>query len=160
MRFHHRRRALPLLVVAAAIASTAASCPKTPAVLVGQSGLAVAQSIGQLQSAVKQLTDQKALPPPVALAVQEKLLELNGHVAKLPELLRTIDTLTQASQNAAGPIDQAVAILTVVSQDLSVTIAGVPLAPTTEVLIKLIRAAQQTVTTTLLEVAKLRGDTQ
>lgn len=126
-------------------------------VLVAQSGLATANIIGELQTVTRKLTDAKVVTPQVAIVIQENLLRANDQLKPLPDILRTIDRLIAAGDSAAGPIDQAIAILTVVGQDLSVTIAGVPVGETAAPLIALIRQAQQTIQTTLIEIAKLRG---
>lgn len=144
-----------------ALALATACGPKKPEIIVGQTGLAVAKTIGQLQTATQQLTAPAGpIPVLVSLGIQEKLLALNGKVSALPELVRTMDRLVKAGQSATDPADRAIAILKVAGQDLSVVFAGVPLGPTTQTLIDLIRASQQTITTTLLEVAKIKAGAQ
>ena len=146
-----------VLVIMAGMFASACAGNKAP-IFVAQSGLAVAQSIGAIQDSVKKLTDAKVLTPEQALPVQERLLKLNDRVKPLPDLLRTIDNLQQAGSSTTDQVDRAIALLKVVGQDLSVTIGGVPVAQTTQPLIDLILAAQETVMTTLAEVARVREE--
>lgn len=126
-------------------------------VVVGQTGLAVVQSIGQLQSTTKQLTDSGVLPAPVALTIQTKLLALNDKARPLPDILRQIDALEKAGSSSAVPVEQAIAILTLLSSDVSLVVQGVPISDTAKALLDAVQATQKTVTTTLIEVAKLKG---
>jgi hypothetical protein len=160
MRVH--RRTAALLIGLMALVATVPACggKNKPVALVGQTGLGIADTIGQLQVATKGLTDAGIVPTPTAIAIQEKLLSVNEKLRPLPALLRTIDTLTTAGSDATGKVDEAITILTIVSSDLSVTVAGVPLAPAADGLLKLVRAAQTAIATTLVEVAKLKGGTQ
>lgn len=148
-----KRFVVPLII--AAFFASACAGNRAPQ-LVGESGLAVAQSIGQVQATVKQLTDAKVLPPEVALRAQDILIIANDRVKQLPALLRTIDKLQQADASPATQVDQAIAILTIVGQDISVVVAGVPVGEATAKLIDLIRASQLVVSSTLAQVAKLK----
>lgn len=147
-----------VLLVGTMLATTAASCPKEKApILLGQAGLAVVNAIGEIQVATKQLTDAKILPPATALSVQEKLGALNDQVKPLPGLLRTIDAAQKAGNADLSTLERAIAVLEVVSADLSVVLGGVPVEATTVKVIALVREAQKTTTTILIEIAKLRG---
>lgn len=158
MRTMNRTTQVIAAIVLGVLAVNAQACAGNKApVLVGQSGLAVAQSIGQLQTTVKQLTDAKVIPATAALRAQELLLAVNERIKPLPELLRTVDRIQQAGQSTTVPVDQAIAILQVVGQDLSTVLAGVPVGEATAKLIDLVRASQMVVQTTLTEVAKLKG---
>jgi hypothetical protein len=129
-------------------------------ILVGQSALAAAQGIERLSDAGKQLEEAAVLPTAVALNFQKLLLSANDRLKPLPDILRTIDRLQQAGETTGSDVDKAIAILTVVGQDISVVIQGVPLSDATARLIELTRAAQQTVQTILVEVSKIRGREQ
>lgn len=144
------------------VALTFSGCAVTtathkPAVLVGQSGLAITQSIGAIQTSVKQLTDANVIPPNVALGIQTQLLAINTKLAPLPDLLRAIDALEAAGNSEGTSVEQALAILKVVGQDLSIVVSGVPAAAAASSMIDLVRAAQATIQTTMIEVAKLKG---
>ena len=147
-----------LVLILAATLSTGASCPggaRAP-ILVAQSGVALTASIGQISEAASALTKANVLPAASALQLQERLLTLNTALKPLPDLLRTIDAAQKAGQSPAGDVERALAILQVVSPQISVLLAGVPIAASTQQIITLVRTAQQTITTVLLEVAKLR----
>lgn len=130
---------------------------KSVPVLIGQTSVAVAQSIGQLQVVTKQLTDAKAVPAPVALSVQKGLLQANASVEKVIPILEALDNAIKAGQGAdPALIDRALAILQSVSADLSTVLTGVPLSDTTRQVVDLVRAAQTAVTTVLIEVARFK----
>lgn len=149
-----------ILALVVALTLTPGCAGNKAPVLVGQSGLAVAQSIGVLQTGVKDLTPNP-IPYPVSLRIQEDLLKVNDKLRPLPDLLRTIDKLQAANQTATPQIDQALAILELAGQDISVLITGVPVTDATtdamKQLVALVRAAQGAVQTTLEAVAKLKG---
>lgn len=126
------------------------------AVLVGQSGLAAAQAVGQLQDTTKALTGP-TITPAQALVVQQRLLAINDKIRPLSEMLRTIDRMEQAHESSADLVNQTIAMLEVIGQDVSVSLFGVPLNETTAALIDTIRAAQQTVQTTLVALGQLKG---
>lgn len=137
--------------------SSGACAGKRIPILVGNSAVAVADVIGQLNVVGKQLTDASVIAPTVNLHFQQTLLAANNKMKPLPDILRTVDRLQKASQPTGSETAQAIAILTVVGQDISVVIAGVPVSDSTKVLIELIRSAQQTVQTVLIEVGKIQG---
>lgn len=147
------------VLVSLAIAFTvlSASCGKRIPIVVGDAGLAVTQGISQIQTTTKQLTDSGVLPPAVALAIQQKLLALNDKVRPLPDILRKIDALEKAGTVDGPLIDQAISVLTVLGTDMTVVIQGVPVSATAKALLDAVMATQQTVETTLIEVAKLKG---
>lgn len=126
-------------------------------IIVGNSAVAVADIIGQLSAAGKKLTDASVLPPASNLNLQQTLLSINNRMKPLPDLLRTVDRLQQAGDSTQSETDQAIAILTVIGQDISVVVAGVPVSDVTKVLIDLVRSAQQTVQMVLVEVGKIKG---
>lgn len=130
---------------------------KNAPILVAQSGIIVADSVGKISDAAKQLQQAQVLPATAALGLQEALLQVNTKMEPLPALLRTIDNLQKAGSSTTVETDRAIALLTVVSQDISVVLAGVPVAGTAQQLITLVRAADKTVSDVLTEVAKIRG---
>lgn len=147
---------LPFLLVAG-LASTPACAGKNAPTLIGQTSVALAQSIGQLQLTTKQLTDAGTIPPTIARDVQRQLLVANGGIQKAIPILEALDHAIQAGQGADPVlVDQVVAVLQSVSTDLSTVVAGVPLAETTKTFITLVRAAQSAVTTVLVEVARFK----
>jgi len=126
-------------------------------VLVGQAGLGVAQAIGQISQTTIKLQQASVLPAATALRMQEALLALNTALKPLPDILRTIDAAQQAGNVDASSVDKAVAILTAVSGDLAVLLAGVPVSETTTALIDLVRAGQTTIATVLVQIGQLKG---
>lgn len=150
-----RKVTLGIVMLLAAYTSMGASCDRrTVGTVAGQSGLAVIQSVGEVRKLTDALVAQKILTPEQGIAVLEKLRPVVEDVTnKLPPLLRVID----AGNPDQGTVDSAIAILETASENLSVVIGGVPMNETTRRLVDLIRATQKTVTTALLEVAKVRN---
>lgn len=149
------------LVIALVFAPGSTACSsagnKAP-ILVANVGLGVAQSIGQISAATKQLNEAAGLPTASALRIQEGLLAVNTKLTPLPGILRAIDAAQKAGGTAPGNnVDAALAILEAVSGDVATLLAGVPVNDTTKALIELVRAAQKTTTTVLIEVAKLKA---
>jgi hypothetical protein len=127
-------------------------------VLVAQSALGVAQAVGQLQLAAEQLHRAGALDTRAALGVQERLLKVNARVATLIPALKAIDRVQQAGAPvSATEVDAVLTAVIALSEELSLVVAGVPVADATRQLLELVRAAQQAVATTLVEVARLRA---
>lgn len=148
---------IPTCVLALACGSTIARVP----IIVGQAGVAVTDSLGRISDATAQLQKAGTLPTASALRVQETLLQINTALQPLPDLLRVIDAAQQAGQIAApGDVERAIAILQAVAPRISTLLAGVPATDTTKQLITFVSAAQQSVTTVLLEIAKLRPHLQ
>lgn len=146
-----------VLAVALALALPACAARSVP-VLVAQSALGTAQAVGQLQVAAEQLHRAGALTTPQALAVQQQLLRVNAKLEALLPLLRAIDRVQQAGAPVGvSEVDAILSAVIAVSQDLSLVVAGVPVAETTRSLLELVRTAQQAVATTLVEVARLRA---
>jgi hypothetical protein len=148
-----KRIASFVLIAMAAYAAMGASCDGNRVVtLTGQTGLAVAQSVDEVRKATTALVDQKALTPEQGIAVLERLKAVNAALEPLPGILRLIDV----NNPDLSLVDKALVILENVSQDMSVVIAGVPISGSAQQLVDLIRAAQKTITTTLVEIAKLK----
>ncbi len=145
------------IVLVIALLSAAGCAGNKAPIVVGNSAVAVANSIGALNQAGKQLTDAAVIAPAVNLRLQQVLLAANDKLKPLPDILRTIDHLQTAGSSTASETDRAIAILQVVGQDISIAIAGVPVSDATAKLIELVRAAQQTVQTVLVQVAQIRG---
>lgn len=149
---------LKKLTLVLCLAFTATSCAnKRAPILVGQSAVAIASSIEQLTNAGKQLQEASVMPTAVALNYQRALLAVNDKLKPLPDILRTIDNLETAGSSSASEVDRAIAILTVVGQDISVVVAGVPVSEATTTLINLVRTAQKTVQDVLIQVAQIKG---
>lgn len=147
-----------LRIIVAFIALFSFACAgKTIPVIIGQVGLGVAQAIGQIQTTTKNLTDTGTLPPAVALTIQQKLLDMNDQMRPLPDLIRLLDQLQKAGKTDAVAADKAIAILQVLGSDLATLVVGVPVSETARSLLNAVVAAQQTVQTTMIEIAKMRG---
>lgn len=150
----HLRRFVPLVLVFTLACSGAAK--KAP-IFVANSAVATADIIGQLNNAGRSLQQASVITPDVNLHFQQLLLTANDKLKPLPDILRAIDNLQKVGQPAASETERAIAILTAIGQDISVVVQGVPLSDATKALIDLIRTAQQTIDTVLVEVAKIRG---
>lgn len=149
-----RRLAAILVVLALGVGCAARSVP----VLVAQSALGTAQAIGQVQVAAEQLHRAGALTTPQALAVQQQLLRVNAKLEALLPLLRAIDRGQQAGAPVGvSEVDAVLQAVVAISEELSLVVAGVPIADTTRQLLDLVRAAQQAVATTVVEIARLRA---
>lgn len=150
-------RPLVFVLLASQLAGCGVTMAKAPE-LVAKAGLGVSQSIGEISGTVKQLNQAAGLPSAVALRIQEGLLAANTKLAPLPDILRAIDAAqTAAKTPGATDVDKAIGILTAVSGDIATLLAGVPVNDTTKALIDLVRAAQTTTTTVLVEIAKLKA---
>lgn len=137
--------------------SGCASAGTRAPILVGQSGVAITQIIGQLSDAGAALQKAGTLPTAAALHFQEALLSVNTKLKPVPDALRAIDAAQKAGTATTGPVDQVLAILQAVAPELATLLAGVPIDATTKALIDLVRTAQTTVQTVLVEVARLKG---
>lgn len=127
-------------------------------VLVAQSALGTAQAVGQLQVAAEQLHRAGTLTTPQALLVQQRLLRVNSRIADVIPALKAIDRLQQGhAPLTIAEIDTVLASVIAISEELSLVVAGVPVADTTQALMDLVRASQQAVATTLVEIARLRA---
>lgn len=147
---------LVLVLLATQLAGCGLTAQKAP-VLVAKAGLGVAQSIGAISDTVKQLNQAAGLPAAAALKIQEGLLTVNTKLAPLPGILRAIDAAQTAGTGPGTNVDKAIGILEAVSGDVATLLAGVPVNETTKALIDLVRAAQTTTTTVLVEIAKLKA---
>lgn len=144
------------LLLAVSLGLTGCAMKSAP-VVVAQAGLGMAQSIGQLQVAVEQLQRGGALDVKTALTMQEKLLALNTRLGALVPLLRTFERLSQSGvKPTIGELDVALAQIIAVSQDLSVLVAGIPDNANVRAVLDLVRASQQTVAITIVELTRLR----
>jgi hypothetical protein len=155
-----RVRSLVLVVVLALTPLLSGCAGHRAPILVAQSAVAMADIIGQVSTAGKNLTDAAVLTPAINLNLQKTLLGINDKMQPLPELLRTVDRLQQAGDPTQSETDRVIAILTVIGEDISVVVGGVPISDATKVLIDLVRAAQKTVSTVLVEVGKIKGREQ
>lgn len=144
------------MLIAACATATGCSARRAPT-LVAEAGLAVARSIGQVSDATTALQKASVLSPAQALRVQETLLAANERLKPLPGILRAIDAAQQSGgRSAQADIDLALAILRAVGVDLTTALAGVPVGETTRALLALVEAAQASVSTVLVEVARLK----
>ena len=148
----HRTYALVLIISAL----LSAQCGDKIIVL-GQVGVTLADSIGQMQVLTKQLVDAKVLPPQNALPVQEQLLKLNEALKPVPQILRDLDAMREANKVDLSVVDKAITALQFVAKQLPSILKGVPVADTTGKLIALLQEAQKTTDIILTELAKLKG---
>lgn len=158
----HRTRLIPALVVCLALADAACAGKRAP-ILIGQVGLGIAQTIGGLGPELVKL--EQAQPPllskEAALAAHKVLFEVNDQLKPLPDILDAINAAQQAGGTAgASDLDQALAILTAISPRLGDVLAGVPLVEASASFVKLVRAAQDSVSKTMIEVARIQGALQ
>lgn len=125
-------------------------------VLIGQTGEGIVDGLHQVQTTVQQLEQAQVVPTAVALRIQERVVALNTKLTPLPGLLRSIDAAQKASTPNAPQIEQALGILRDVSADLTIVVAGVPIAGATEKLLGMVRAIQMTLASVLEAVASLK----
>jgi alcohol dehydrogenase class IV len=144
------------LITIGLVLNLACSNNKAP-ILVGQSGLGIAQGIGQLQTTTKQLTDAKVLTPEQALKVQQALLDANGKMAPLPQILLDIDAAQTAGNPTATLVERGLAVLQVVANDMNIVVGGVPVSDATKQVLALITSTQTTIATVTAQLNKLKG---
>lgn len=147
------------LLVAFAVGSAVAlsGCGGKPLVLVAQAGQTLAGSIGAAQRATASLEAGGAISTRQALAVQRSLLDANGKLTPLPDLLIAIDTATQAGQSDAARIDAALSILAAVGFDLDDAIAGLPVGETAAQVLKATTEARKLVAQITAALAKAKA---
>lgn len=144
-----------------ALGLTVSACgAKTAPVVIGEAGLTTAQAIGQIQTGVIQLEQAKVLTPQIALATQERLLDINERLRPLPGILRAIKVAQSQNQSANPLIAQALSIAQAVSSQLNLMVGDIPVSAATKQVLSLIAAIQQSVTTTAAEIAQLRSGGQ
>lgn len=125
-------------------------------VLIGQTGEGIIDGLHQVQTTVQQLEQAQVVPTAVALRIQERVVALNAKLKPLPGLLRSIDAAQKASDPTATQVEQALGILRDVSADLTIVVAGVPIAGATEKLLGIVRAVQMTLAAVLEAVASVK----
>lgn len=147
---------LVLLVIAAQMSAWGCAAKSAP-VVVAQASLGMAQSIEALQVAAIDLHKQGVITTEQALRVQTRLLSVNSQVEKIVPYLKAADRLTQGG--VAMPQGELDALLTQVYlalEELGSIYADVPASSEAKAFLALVRQAQTTMTTTMIEVARLR----
>lgn len=131
---------------------------KSAPVVVAQTSLGLAQAVGAVQQGAITLHTQGVIDTPTALRMQERLLVINGKIGEIVPVLKTLDRLQQAGvKPTAGEVDQVLTQVFLIAQELSVLAADVPGgSDQAKAFLELLRVSQQTVTTTLIEIARLR----
>lgn len=124
-----------------ALLSSGCALHRAP-VLVGQGGLATAQSIHQLQTAVRDLAVSGVLPLNQAINAENALLQANDILRPLPTLLRAIDAAEKANQPDQALVEQALTLLNSVALQMNVVVAGVPISAATKQLLDLTKQVQ------------------
>ena len=148
---------LMVFVLLATLPFTQACAMRQVPVVVAQTSLGLAQSVGQLQIATEQLQRGGVITVQQAITMQEKLLAINTKIGRIVPVLKAFDRLTASGvKPTIGELDVAISDILSVSGDLSVVVAGVPVGDATRALMDLVRVSQTTVATTLVEVARLR----
>lgn len=122
-------------------------------VVVGETGLRLAQSIGEIQRAVSGLQQAGAITVQQAITAQETLLKANDEVAKVPPILRALDAGTATPASIPAAIQSLESVVTTLSA-LGVGWADHPAIPR---VIALIRATHQLVLTTAVELGRVQG---
>lgn len=152
------RRPPTVALVLLTLGVTAGCAARSAPVLIAQSALGTAQTVGQLQVAAEQLHRTGALSTAQALTVQQRLLRVNTRLGEVVPVLKAIDRLQQAGAPVTlAEVDAVLAAVIAISEDLSLVVAGVPVADSTRALLDLVQASQQAVATTLVEIARLRA---
>lgn len=159
MRRRLQRLSIPLVCLL--VLSLEACAGKRAPILVGQAGLVIAEAIGQIGPVLVELENSSLLSKPAALHAHQVVKAANDQLKPLPDLLDAINAAQQAGQEAsASDLDQALLILTAVSGQLGQVLLGVPVEEATASLVKLVEAAQATVSQVLIAVARIQGALQ
>lgn len=150
-----RSRVLGALLACLVCLSGCAS--KSAPVVVAQTSLGLTQAIGAVQAGAISLHQAGVIDTPTALKMQERLLAINAKVGEIVPVLKTLDRLQQAGvKPTAGEVDQVLTQVFLIAQDLAGIAGDVPGGDQTRQFLELLRASQQTVTTTMIEIARLR----
>jgi hypothetical protein len=130
---------------------------KSAPVLVAQASLGMAQTIEQLQTGAIELQQAGVIDARTALKVQTRLLTVNGMVEKVVPYLKAADRMTQSGvQMTQAELDALITQVYLALAELGLVSADVGGTSETAQYITLVRAAQTTLTTTMIELARLR----
>lgn len=130
---------------------------KTAPVVVAQATLGLTQSIGQMQDAVKSLNTTGIISNTAALNAQEQLLKVNGYAAKVVPILKALDAAQARGEKVSlTNVELAITLLTEISKELALVMSGIPSQQATQ-LATIVQSTQQLITTTLVEVARLKA---
>lgn len=154
-----KRSGLPqvgVLLVAALLLSPACAAKSAP-VLVAQASLGIAQTIGSLQTAAITLHKAGLVDARAALRVQERLLRVNGQVAEIVPYLKAVDRVQVSGvRPTRADVDALIGQVLSAMQELALVGVDVPGGEETRAFLELVRAAQGVLTTTLIELARIR----
>lgn len=130
---------------------------KTAPVVVAQSALGIGQSVEALQVAAIDLHKTGTLTTPQAIAVQTRLLRVNAQLATIIPYLKAVDRLSQSGVvMTQAELDALIAQVYLALNELGLLSADVPGSEETKAFLSLVRTAQTTMTTTMIELARVR----
>jgi len=130
---------------------------KSAPVVVAQTSLGIAQTIGAVQTGATSLHQAGVIDAKTALRIQERLLAINTKVGEIVPYLKAFDRLSQAGvKPAPAEVDAVLTQIFLIAQELSLIGADVPGGEGSKAFLELLRTSQQTVTTTMIEIARLR----
>lgn len=126
-------------------------------VVVAQATLGLAETVGQLQESMVKLHQAGVVDARSALKVQQKLLTVNKQIERIVPYLEAIDRLQKSNvKPSAGEIDKLISDVFSILQDLNVVNGEVPVSESTKPFLDLYRSLQTTLTTTMIELGRLR----
>lgn len=126
-------------------------------VVVAQATLGLAETVGQLQESMVKLHQAGVVDARSALKVQQKLLVVNKQIEKIIPYLEAVDRLQKSGvKPTAREIDKLISDVFSILQELNVVNGEVPVADATKPFLDLYRSLQTTLTTTMIELGRLR----
>lgn len=147
----------PAVLLVLVLPTMSACAAKSAPVLVAKASLGIAQTIGQIQTAAIDLHKAEVIDTRTAIRVQDRLLSINRQIEKVVPYLEAIERLQKSGvKPTRSELDSLITQVYLTLQELTLVGADMPLAEETRAFLALIRTAQQTMTTTMIELARVR----
>ncbi len=145
-------------VLAALLVSTACAARSgDPIKDAGRVGIGLADGIHQLQQGVAALSP-KPIPAEKAREIQAALLKANEQLGRLPDFLETADAARQVGQLQPGDIENTIAVIGSISEQLNIVVKGLDVGETAAAMLKLAAQTRLTVADINTALAKARAD--
>ena len=145
------------IVVLFALLLLPACALKSTPVFVAQSTLGIAQTVGELQESAITLQKAGVIDARTALKVQDKLQAVNKRVEQIIPYLEFIDRLQRSGvKPTATELDAMITQVFLLLQEFNLIAVEVPVADATSTFLDAFRAFQTTLTTTMIELARVR----
>lgn len=146
----------PMLLLALMPLLGGCAARSTP-ILVAQSTLGIAKTIGQMQESMITLQQTGVVDTRAALKVQEKLLAVNKRVEQIIPYLEFVDRLQKRGvEPTAAEMDGVITQVFLLMQDFNLIAVEVPVADVTKPFLDLFKSFQTTLTSTMIELARVR----